>query len=83
MKEVPRIYCTKYYGSDTGIVIIVDETVIVFGKDVTEIKNKFSFDALIDAYAIKSDGSLLIVALKNGDVFCLLLQTSANPVFLK
>ena len=83
MQEAPRFHCMKYYGSNPGIVIIAHETVIVLGNDATEIKIQYSFDAAVDSYIMKSDGSLLIIALKNGDVFCLLLHISEYPIFLK
>lgn len=84
MNIPPQIRCFRFIGnSDSGILIIVNESIIILNYDGSELRSKLSFDAYVDSYVITSDGSLLFVALRNGDIHCSLLKTGENSLFIK
>ncbi|XP_065204006.1 kinetochore-associated protein 1 [Planococcus citri] len=81
--KIPQVTCTRYSGSDSGIIVSINETLATFNSSGDEMKNKYTFNSTIDCFVVTSSGSLAFIALSNGDLHCLILTSNRNPVFLR
>lgn len=74
MVEPPEVRCTKYTSvNDSGIIVVVEESIAIFSSDGKDLRRQFSFPSTIDCYVVTPDGLFIFVALRNGELHCLMI----------
>lgn len=85
-RDPPDVRCSKFTSDNENcIVVIINESVISFNSAGSELLTKSSFEFLIDCYSVVNSpsGPFLLVALNNGDLHCVFLNTEGQSFFLK